>query len=170
MLAWILIVTLFVYQVVGEGTIAALTALASALGVDVVAAVIVGTSVSEIFTFAGIADDLIMAMVKKNITLTEKVFLSVLLESAKHVTEEAHEWYTHTDYENEQFARYLAREYPGQTFLFGDVTPRNLFDLGISAGFIAKKGTIQTVFYALKDKFGGLSTATSDVISIGGGV
>jgi hypothetical protein len=168
MLGWILLVLFATYGIAAEGLLATLAGLGVAVGVDVTAALIIGTSFAEIFTGAGLADDVIMLAFSSELTYVEKVALAVFLEESHHVEHEAFEYYDHTDRENEQFSRWLQRQDPNATYLFGDVTPRDLFSLGASAGFLASKGTFGTILDAAKGKFGGLVTATSDVIAVGG--
>lgn len=168
MLGWILFVLFFVYGIAEEGIFVTLGGLAAALGVDVAAAVIVGASLAEIFTGAGLADDVIMLLFSSDLGYLEKVALAVFLEESHHVEHEAREDWAHTDRENEQYSRWLQRQDPNATYLFGDVTPRDLFDLGLSGGLLVQKGTFGTILDAAKDKFGGLVTATSDVIAVGG--
>ena len=166
MLGWILFVLFFTYSLVGEGFLVTLAGLAGAVGVDVVAALVIGTSFSDIFAGAGLADDVIMMLFQSDLRWIEKVALAVFLEESEHVAKETFEHYDHTDYENEQFSRWLQRHEPGQTFLFGDVTPRDLFDLGFSAGVLANKGTLGTILDSAKDKFGGLVTPTSEILAL----
>jgi hypothetical protein len=145
-----------------------LIGLASAVGIDAVAAVVVGTSLGEIFTGAGLADDVIMLMFGSDLRWLEKVSLAVFLEQVGHVEHEAREYYDHTDYENERYSRYLQRNDPNATYLFGDITPRDLIDLGASGYALARFRTFSTILDAAKDKFGGLVTETAEVIEIGG--
>ena len=168
MLGWVLLVVFAVYGIAAEGALATLVGLGTAVGVDLTAALIIGTAFSEIFTGAGLADDVIMLAFSSELSYVEKVALAVFLEESHHVEHEIREDWDHTDRENEQFARWLQRQNPGQTYLFGDVTPRDLFDLGISAGVLVQRGTFGTILDAAKARFGGLVTATSDVIAIGG--
>lgn len=169
MLGWILFVLFLVYNVAEEGAAVTLVGLAAALGVDVAAALVIGTSLSSILTGWGLADDAIMFLFQSELNYVEKVGLAVFLDESQHVEHEIREDWAHTDRENEQYARYLQRHEPGQTFLFGDVTPRDLFDLGVSGGVLAHYGTLGTILDAAKERYGGLITATSEVLAVGGG-
>lgn len=168
MIGWILFVVLFVYGIAEEGAAATLVGLAGALGIDVATAIIVGASVADIFTGAGLADDLIMYALKSRLKLVEKVSLSVFLAELQHLEHEAREDWAHTDRENEQYSRWLQRQDPNATYLFGDVTPRDVIDLGLSGGLLLHQGTFVTIWDAVKERFGDLVTATADFIEVGG--
>lgn len=168
MLALLLIVFFAVDSVLEIGMMGTLLATLVALGVDAGTALITGTSLAHIFTGVGLADDFIVMFLGQDLAIPQKLALSVFLEEFGHIKTEAEEWHDHTDWQNEQYSRYLARHFPNETFLFGDVTPLDLIDFGLSTGYLVHKRTFSTLLDAAKGKFGGLVDLTSDIIEIGG--
>jgi hypothetical protein len=168
MIGWILFITFLIYQVSEAGLGAALLGLGSAVGIDLIVAVVVGQSLSSIVSGAGLADDVIMMAFGGDLRYIERVALAIFADEAHHVEHEAVEYYDHTDYENERYSRWLQRKTPGKTYLFGDITPRDVIDLGLSGYVLADYNTFGTILDAAREKYGGLVTATADVIEIGG--
>lgn len=168
MYGWILFITVLCYQFATEGVVDTLTGLASSLGVDAVVALVTGTGFDSIFTGAGLADDVIFMLFKLGFNTTDKILLAVAIENAAHIARETYEQWDHTDEENQQWSEYLSRVHPQETYVFGDVTRKDVIELGFSAGLLYRRGKFASLYDAALDKFGGLVTPTSDVIAIGG--
>lgn len=169
MIGWILFVYFMVTTIAEEGVLAAIGAVISAVGVDVAVALLFGGSVSSLLLGAGLADDVVFWAFSRDLGFLEKVALTEFTHQVYHIEHEAQEHHDHTDYENRQYARYLRRHFPNQTFLFGDVTTGDLIDFGLTGGYLIHQRTFTTLLDAAKDKFGGVVEKTAEIIEIGGG-
>lgn len=168
MFGWVLFWFFLLWSLVSEGLLATIGGLTGALGIDMIVATITGASLGSIFSGAGLADDVVMLLFGCDLSMLEKIALGVWIEESSHVLHEADEYYSHTDEQNEQYARYLAVHEPGPTYLFGDVTPRDLISLGLSSGVLGNYGTLGTILDVAKSKFGGLVDLTADAVEVGG--
>lgn len=153
-----------------EGPWGALVGMLGGLGLDIPVTILAGESLMSIFTGWGLVDDVIMCLLKLGFGVTDKFLFSLVVANASHMAEEAYEHYDHTDYQNRRYARYLARENPGQTYIYGDVTPKDLFELGFSGGLLVYRhpSWMEVLKGFLEDNLG--LEETADVIAIGGGL
>jgi hypothetical protein len=152
-----------------EGPWGALIGILGGLGLDIPITLVAGGSFAEIFTGWGLIDDVLMAMLRVGLATTDKFLLGVAIANATHLVEEAYEHYDHTDAQNRRYAAFLARQNPGQTYVYGDVTHKDIFELGISLGLLGTRGSLTTVFEAgkgiLADTLG--LEVSSDAIAMG---
>jgi len=119
-----------------EGVGGAAVGMAVGLGLDIPITLLTGASFAEIFTGWGLIDDVIMAMLRLQWTLSDRALLGITVEEAVHLAGEALDYWDDTDQQRRAYSRYLQRETPGKTYIYGDVTHRDVIELGISGGLL----------------------------------
>jgi hypothetical protein len=158
----------FGYLIFEEGLWTAVVGMLAGLGIDLLVVLVAGSPILGIFNGWGLLDDVLMIWLGARVGFVDKFLIGLLLDQTLHVSEELFQHLDHTNEENRQYARYLQRHDPGATYLFGDVTPKDIIELGLSGGVLQWRGSFGKLLDAGKEKFGGLVTPTSEVIEIGG--
>jgi hypothetical protein len=129
-----------------EGLIGAMVGMMGGLALDIPITLATGAAMSEIFTGWGLIDDVIMAMLRLTWGLSDRFLLGVAIEESTHLAFEWMDWQDQTDHERYLYSRELQRGNPGQTYVFGDVTHRDIYELGISLGVLGYRRIPRTVF------------------------
>jgi hypothetical protein len=150
-----------------EGAGAALAGILTGLGLDIPITLVTGGALVDVFTGWGLIDDILMAFLRVGWGVPDKFLFGVVVEEGTHMAQEAFEYYDHTDAQNRRYAAHLAHQNPGQTYVYGDVTHRDIYELGISLGVLAyRRRSAFEVLEGIFDEFFS-SEATADVIAIG---
>lgn len=167
-MSYLLFFIVLVLEISTEGVLATVLGLASAIGVDIITALITGAGLMSVFRGPGLVDDIVMMMLHIKWNVRTKLYASIFIDQAMHAGEEAYEHYSHTDYQNRRYAAYLARKTPGVTYVYGDVTHVDLLELGYSGYKLYQTKTFKSVFEALKGKLEGLvpEEVTSDAMAM----
>ncbi len=146
MLKLLVFAVLLADLIAAEGVFGATAGLASGLAMDVIVSMATGYGISGIFSGWGLVDDVIMARLKLRWPITDKLLMAVAVENAVHILEEAYEQWDHTDQENRRYAAWLQRHNPDNTYVFGDVTTTDIYELGFSLGLLGYRRLPRTPF------------------------
>lgn len=148
---FLIFIILLAMLISAEGLGGAAVGLLAGLGLDIPIVLLTGSSFMEIFTGWGLIDDVIMAMLRLEWGISDRLLAGIVIQEASHIFFEYLDEQDYTDQQHRAYSRKLQRDHPGTTYLFGDVTERDVIELGLAGGVLAYRQLPLTAFQVGED-------------------